>query len=227
MLWPSLLLPSDPPTMDQFLTPPAAGFPGGCGFATSRAPASRHLPAGRGHVRAAGTNHPTWLVLLLGRIDAAARAFSNGTSTGWGRGETTWLSTSCTATTTSSQYRRCKPRAEELRLPGYVGYSSRTGCTLAACNAAPCLDDSHQHGTCPLRRVREAGASTSRGTRGRLGRWSLRVLCCPHTLRGGGGGHHRGQLVHPGPGVPRGGLADLPAAIQAGHGRRGPPASAG
>ncbi|KAL1444428.1 hypothetical protein MTO96_045523 [Rhipicephalus appendiculatus] len=28
-------------------------------------------------------------------------------------------------------------RAAELRLPGYVAYSSRTGCTLATCQAAP------------------------------------------------------------------------------------------
>lgn len=35
-------------------------------------------------------------------------------------------------------------QAEDFRLPGYMGYSSRAGCTLATCNAAPCLDDSHQ-----------------------------------------------------------------------------------
>ena len=37
-------------------------------------------------------------------------------------------------------------RAEDLRLQGYVGYSSRTSCTLTTCNAAPCLEDSHQQG---------------------------------------------------------------------------------
>ncbi|XP_075744240.1 uncharacterized protein LOC142803025 [Rhipicephalus microplus] len=35
---------------------------------------------------------------------------------------------------------------EDLRLPGYVGYSSRTGCTLATCHDAPCLNDGHQQG---------------------------------------------------------------------------------
>ncbi|KAH7975405.1 hypothetical protein HPB52_001396 [Rhipicephalus sanguineus] len=34
-------------------------------------------------------------------------------------------------------------QGEEVRLPGHVGYSSRTGCTLDACQAAPCLDDCH------------------------------------------------------------------------------------
>ncbi|XP_049270066.1 uncharacterized protein LOC125757867 [Rhipicephalus sanguineus] len=38
-------------------------------------------------------------------------------------------------------------QAEEVRLPGYVGYSSRTRCTLDACHAAPCLDDCHPQGT--------------------------------------------------------------------------------
>lgn len=36
--------------------------------------------------------------------------------------------------------------AEELRLPVYVGYSSRTSCARADCHAVPCLDDSHKQG---------------------------------------------------------------------------------
>ncbi|KAL1477993.1 hypothetical protein MTO96_002575 [Rhipicephalus appendiculatus] len=37
-------------------------------------------------------------------------------------------------------------QAEDLRLPGYVGYSSRTSCILTTCHDAPCLDDSHTQG---------------------------------------------------------------------------------
>ncbi|XP_037521857.1 uncharacterized protein LOC119399114 [Rhipicephalus sanguineus] len=37
-------------------------------------------------------------------------------------------------------------RADEVRLPGYVGYSSRTGCTLGSCHAAPCLEENHPQG---------------------------------------------------------------------------------
>lgn len=36
--------------------------------------------------------------------------------------------------------------ARDLRLPGYVGYSSATACTLPTCTAAPCLDGNHPQG---------------------------------------------------------------------------------
>nr|XP_050030522.1 uncharacterized protein LOC126526708 [Dermacentor andersoni] len=35
---------------------------------------------------------------------------------------------------------------EDLRLPGYVGYSSRTSCTLQPCVATPCLNKEHPQG---------------------------------------------------------------------------------
>lgn len=37
-------------------------------------------------------------------------------------------------------------RAEEVSLPGYIGYSSPTQCALAECNSVPCTDISHPPG---------------------------------------------------------------------------------
>ncbi|KAL1444017.1 hypothetical protein MTO96_030078, partial [Rhipicephalus appendiculatus] len=34
----------------------------------------------------------------------------------------------------------------DLRLPGYIGYSSTTSCTLESCDAAPCLVNEHPQG---------------------------------------------------------------------------------
>lgn len=36
--------------------------------------------------------------------------------------------------------------AEDLRLPGYIGYSSTTSCTLESCDAVPCLVSEHPQG---------------------------------------------------------------------------------
>ncbi|KAH7985113.1 hypothetical protein HPB49_026590 [Dermacentor silvarum] len=37
-------------------------------------------------------------------------------------------------------------RAEEISLPGYIGYSSASDCALPECAAAPCSDDAHPPG---------------------------------------------------------------------------------
>lgn len=37
--------------------------------------------------------------------------------------------------------------AANLRLPGYVGYSSLTSCNRESCQSAPCLDEGHQQGS--------------------------------------------------------------------------------
>ncbi|KAL1436388.1 hypothetical protein MTO96_049748 [Rhipicephalus appendiculatus] len=57
----------DPACCGRAPDPSAAILPDSCVFATSRAPASRHLPASRG---TAAATHPPWLVLPLGRLGA-------------------------------------------------------------------------------------------------------------------------------------------------------------
>ncbi|KAL1486028.1 hypothetical protein MTO96_047132, partial [Rhipicephalus appendiculatus] len=86
-------------------------------------------------------------------------------------------------------------RAEDLCMPGYVGYNSRTSCTLTTCHAAPCLDDRQPQGLarCAVYVKREL-LQAEVPVADLVGR-TLRVLCRPHTPRRGG--HRPGQRVHP------------------------------
>ncbi|KAH7956324.1 hypothetical protein HPB52_008145 [Rhipicephalus sanguineus] len=86
----------------------------------------------------AAAHEPPWLVLLPGPTSTAARAFYSEID-----GFFLHLQREGFDVLALQVY----AQAEEVRLPGYVGYSSRTRCTLDTCHAAPCLDDCHPQGT--------------------------------------------------------------------------------